>query len=111
MERTLKPYSQPIFTLNARGNIMLEVMRDYFKLNSDVMHREIQGMHMETQRVLATKGIPYAQLKAALVPAADRNEAGFIFDSQQVESNSYGAEVAKAILPLLDRRTTQSVLC
>jgi hypothetical protein len=107
----MKPYSQPIFTLNARGNIMLEVMRDYFDLTSDVMHREIQSMHVATQDVLATKGAPYAQLKSALVPAADKNEAGFIFDSRLIESSWYGAEVAKAILPLLDKRSTQSILC
>jgi len=107
----MKPYSQPIFTLDARGNIMLELMSDYFKLDNNVMHREIQGMHMETQRVLATKGIPYEWLKAALVPTSDRNEAGFIFDSQQIESSWYGGVTAKMVLPLLDKRTTQSVLC
>lgn len=35
----MKPYDQPIFTLNARDNVMLEVMRDYFNLTSDVMNR------------------------------------------------------------------------
>jgi hypothetical protein len=107
----MTPYSQPIFTLDARDNVMLEVMRDYFKVNSGVMHREIQGMHVETQHVLAQKGISYTELKSALVPATDRNEAGFIFDSQKIESSWYGYEVAKILLPLLDKRSTQSVLC
>lgn len=107
----MKPCSQPIYTLDARENIMLEVMRDYFKLDSNIMRREIQGIHMATQRMLATKGVHYKQLKAALVPAADRNEAGFIFHSQQIESSWYGSVIANAVLPLLDRRTTQSVLC
>ena len=100
-----------IFTLDARDNGMLEVMRDYFELDSDIVHREIHAMHVETQRVLAKKGVPYAELKPALVPATNRNEAGFIFDSRETGSVWYGYEVAKTMLPLLDRRTTQSVLC
>lgn len=107
----MAPYSEPIFTLDARDNVMLEVTRDYFELNSEVMHREIQAMHVEAQRLLATKGVAYAQLKPALVPATDRNEAAFIFDSRQTDSDWYGYEVAKVVLPLLDKRTTQSVLC
>lgn len=107
----MNSYDQPIFTLNARGNVMLEVMRDYFNLASDAMHREIQGMHIATCEALQSKGIAYGQLKAGLVPIADRHEAAFIFDSQCIDSSWYGFEVAKAILPLHDKRSTQSVLC
>lgn len=107
----MNPYAQPIFTLNARGNIMLEVMRDYFKLTTGVMHREIQGLHIGTQQALQSKGIAYAQLKSGLVPIADRNEAAFIFDSQCIDSSWYDLEVAKATIPLFDKRSTQSVLC
>jgi hypothetical protein len=107
----MKPYVQPIFTLNARGNVMLEVMRNYFKLTTAAMHREIQGLHLATQEVLQSKGIAYAQLKSGLVPIADRNEAAFIFDSQCIESSWYGLEVAKVTIPLFDKRSTQSVLC
>lgn len=102
---------QPILTLDARDNVMLEVVRDYFKLSDPVVRREIQGMHLATQKVLASKGIKYADLRAGLVPSTDRHEAGFIFDSQCIESSWYGLEVARAILPLVDKRTTQSVLC
>lgn len=107
----MTPYSQAIFTLDARNNVMLEVMRDYFELDSDTMHREIQGLHVETQRILTKKGLSYADLKPALVPATDRKEAGFIFDSQRIESSWYGYEVMKEILPLMDRQSTHSVLC
>ena len=107
----MKPYAQPIFTLNARGNVMLEVMRDYFKLTTAVMHREIQGLHIATQKTLQSKGITYAQLKSGLVPVADRSEAAFIFDSQCIDSSWYGLEVAKATIPLHENRSTQSVLC
>jgi hypothetical protein len=107
----MKPYSQSILTLNARDNIMLEVIRDYFKLTNAVMHREIQGMHLATQQILASKGTSYSQLKSALVPRDDRYEAGFIFDSRRIDSHWYGLEVARVMLPLFDKRTSQSVLC
>lgn len=107
----MNPYTHPIFTLNARGNVMLEVMRDYFNLTNARMHREIQGMHVATCEALKSKGIAYQQLRAGLVPIADRNEAAFIFDSQCIDSSWYGFEVAKVTLPLHDKRSTQSVLC
>jgi hypothetical protein len=102
---------QPIFTLDARDNIMLEVMRDYFGLTNPVVKCEIQAMHQATVTALASKGIRYSELRSALVPQADRHEAGFIFDSQCIKSSWYGLEVARAYLPLLDKRTTQNVLC
>lgn len=107
----MNTYDQPIFTLNARGNVMLEVMRDYLNLTNDIMHREIQGMHVATCKTLQSKGISYERLRTGLVPLADRHEAAFIFDSQCIDSSWYGFEVAKAILPLHDKRSTQSVLC
>jgi len=102
---------QPIFTLDARDNVMLEVMRDYFKLSNPVVRREIQAMHRAMVAALASKGITYSELRPALVPQSNHHEAGFIFDSQYIESSWYGLEVARAILPFLDKRTTQSVLC
>lgn len=106
----MKPYVQPIFTLNARGNVMLEVMHDYFKLTTAAMHREIQGLHLATQEILQSKGIAYAQLKSGLVPIPDRNEAAFIFDSQCIDSSWYGLEIAKVTIPIFDNLWGQSRL-
>jgi len=100
-----------IFTLNARGHVMLEVMRDHFKLSSQRLRAEIQGMHHSMIEALAAKGIEYTDLRSALVPTADRHEAGFLFDSTAIESSWYGRAVMRQVLPLLDKRTTQSVLC
>lgn len=90
---------------------MLELMRDYFKLDSNAMHREIQAMHVDVIQALKKKGIQYADLKAALVPATDRHEAGFVFDTREISSSWYGEEVAQQFLPLLGKQSTQSVLC
>jgi hypothetical protein len=71
--------SQQIFTLNARGNIMLEVMQGYFGLDRARMLREINTSFSGLLEILKVKRIDYASLKNALVPCPDRNEAAFIF--------------------------------
>lgn len=101
---------QPIFTLNSRSHVMLEVMRDHFGLEATRMKREIQTLHSHAIEILSAKGIPYASLRPALVPAMDRHEAMFIFDSQETGSSLYGRDVFNHLLPLLDLRTTQSIL-
>lgn len=103
--------STSIHTVDARGHIMLETMRDYFGLTPEVMFREIQGMVETTVDILNSKGIKYQDLRTALVPMTDRFEAGFIFDSQDIESNWYGLEVMKELLPLLDLKSNHSVQC
>lgn len=107
----MKSYTQPIFTLEARSNVMLEVMLDRYQLDSATMHREIQRLHTEAIEALERKRISYSELKPALVPQTDHHEAGFIFTTQEIESDWYGREVSRQILPLLDHRSTQSVLC
>lgn len=99
-----------IFTLDARDNMLLEVMQDHLNLSSTAMRREIEALHTELERILARKGVSYQKLKSALVPQTDRHEAGFIFDSREVGSSWYGRAVAGLVLPLLDKRVPQSVL-
>lgn len=103
--------SQPILTLNSRSHVGLEILRDHFKLTTARLRAEIQGMHQSTIQVLAGKGIEYNKLRSALVPTSDRSEAGFIFDSTAVPSSWYGRQIVREVLPLLEPRTTQSVLC
>lgn len=87
---------------------MLEVMRDYIAISEPRMHREIQGLHKELIKILCSKGIKYENLRAALVPVMDRQEAAFIFDSTTFESNLYGREALKSILPLLEPSASAS---
>ena len=99
-----------IHTLNSRDHVMLEVMRNHFGIGPDRMKREIQMLHAETVQVLASKKIDYAKLRSGLVPSMDRDEAVLLFDSTECKSGLYGREVFDRLLPLLDQRTTQSIL-
>lgn len=100
----------PIHTLNARGNGMLEVIRDYFGLSPDRMLLEIQGMRAQVARTLKSKGVNYDDLRAALVPDREKLEIALIFDTMQIEDSWYGYQVFERIIPLLDPRTKNSIL-
>lgn len=102
---------QAIHTLNARGHLMLGTIRDYLNVGATDMRREILHMHQNTVKILASKGIDYTSLRSALVPKANKHEAAFVFDSTEIDSGAYGPEVLSHLLPLLDMRVTQSVLC
>ena len=43
-----------VYTLDARGNVMLEVKRDHFSIHPERMQLEIQGMLAKTERILAS---------------------------------------------------------
>lgn len=85
-------------------------MRDHFGIAAPRMRREIQALHNELIEILNSKGIKYESLRAALVPNMDRQEAALIFDSMACKSGLYGREIFEHLLPLLEPRSTQSIL-
>lgn len=103
--------SYKIFTVDARGNVFLEVMKDALKLNSSEVFNEIQGMFQNCIEILEKKSIKYQDLKSALVPQNKRKEIAFVFDTEKIDSSWYGYEVFEKLIPLLDERSTNSILC
>lgn len=104
------PAIKSLHTLNARGNIMLEVMRDHFDLDPKHMFHLIQGMRHDVEVALSKKGISYNKLKSALVPAQDRREIALVFDTRAIESSWYGREVMEHVIPLFKKEGSHSVL-
>lgn len=100
----------PILTLNTRSHVMLEVIRDEFGLRPEQMRKEIAVLHADLLSILRSKNIDYTSLRSALTPSMDRHEAAFLFDSQAFDSGLYGRETFNCLLPLLDPRSTQSIL-
>jgi hypothetical protein len=99
-----------VHTLDARNNVMLEVMRDYFKLSPERMRREIQGIARATSALLARKGVDYGALRTALVPQQDRQEAALLFNIDFKASGSYSYPVHQRLLGLFNRQSSHSVL-
>lgn len=102
--------TRSIHTLNARGNVMLEVVRDYFNVPPEQMFNEIQALRNSVEEALALKGISYDDLKTALVPDRKRKEMALVFDTLAIDDNWYGMEVAKRLIPLFRHDSNHSVL-
>lgn len=103
-------FTKPLHTLNAQGNIFLEVMRDYFRLAPEIMHREIQRMRRTVEAILKRKGISYDALKSALVPDRKRKEIALVFDTIKIDSDWYGLDVFRQYMPLFEKGSNHSVL-
>ncbi len=102
--------TKAIHTLNARGNIFLEIVRDQFNLKPEHMLREIQGLRQMVEDALALKGLKYENLKTALVPGRKRKEVALVFDTNRIKSSWYGYKVFERIIPLFDKSSNNSVL-
>jgi hypothetical protein len=99
-------YVGPILTLNARGSLLLPMIRDYFNLDSTSVRREIEMAYRKTVDLLSRKGVDYIKLRAALAPKGGSAEVVFIFDSE-IE---YGPEPFRRVLRMLDQQHSCSIL-
>jgi hypothetical protein len=101
---------KPLHTLNARGNVMLEVVRDYFEVPPEQMFLEIQALRHSVEEALALKGIKYDELKTALVPDRKRKEMALVFDTLVIKDDWYGMPVFRRLMPLFSKDSNHSVL-
>jgi hypothetical protein len=99
-----------VHTIDARGNVMLEVVRDYFHISASQMLLEIQGMLARLVRILNSKGINYADLKTALTPQTGRREIALIFDTNKMTEGWYGLPIHERLIPLLHQGSSRSIL-
>lgn len=105
--------TSPIWTLNARDNVILDVLSSHLALSDSQTRSIITASRDELFQILAHKGIDYGTLRAALVPQRDREEYVFLFEVQELEKfsgPSYSAVAGGKILPLLHPQTTCSIL-
>lgn len=101
---------ETIYSLDSRGNIMLDVFADHFRLSDAKIFEEIRHEFSAIVRCLSAKGIQYKDLRAALIPDAKKLERAYMFDWNSYTSAWYGNEVHNLILPLLPRDSSRSVL-
>jgi len=99
-----------VHTIDARGNVLLEVMQGYFGLSSEQMRREIVAAVDYVTEALQLRGIRYADLRAALTPQSDRQEVALFFDTLRIDDSWYGLQVQRRLLPLLNPKGSHSVL-
>jgi hypothetical protein len=99
-----------VLTLEARSNVMLDVISDYFKLSDAQIFNEIQMSASEITELLLSKDIDYKELKRALVPSADKLELVYIFDWCALEDSFYGPPIMNLLLSVLPKDSTRSIL-
>ena len=99
----------PIWTLEARDSVMLQVVTAQFKLTPAQVREEINQAHKLTIEAIAAKGVSYGELRKALTPQRDRLERAFLFDTARIDEGWYGLPVAEALIPLLPRQLSCSI--
>ena len=100
-----------IYTLNARGFVMLQVMKQTFDLDDLHVYNEINNIHLLLCELLNKKGIKYEGLKSALIPPhGDKFDIAFVFDSSKIADSWYGYTVFDSLIPALNKESTYSIL-
>jgi hypothetical protein len=98
-----------IFSLNARDNIILDVVSPEFVKENEML-AFIREKFCELKAILQNKGIKYQDLSTALIPSLKNKEIALVFDIEQTNSDYYLPEIVKVILPLLTRESNHSIL-
>ncbi|CAE6858135.1 hypothetical protein [Paraburkholderia nemoris] len=101
-----------IHTLNARGNVMLAAIRNYYSWTDEQTFKEVQRFHQDFLQILSGKGISYDELRTALTPQTIKHEAAFLFDEDRCNPDCIapGVDAADALFKLLPAKTTHSIL-
>lgn len=100
-----------IHTIDAREHGFLEGMSKHYKWTTSENYMQINLLAVATISVLSKKKVSYAGLKNALIPHADRKEIAFVFDSRLSPTSWYGDDVYQVLIPLLDKKSSHSILC
>jgi hypothetical protein len=99
-----------IWTIDARNNFGMALAYGEDGQQAGLVRRDLWALREQLVGMLGTKSVPYGELRRALVPSADRHEVALLFDSEQMDG-WYGGEAAADVLPLLDPRSSGSILC
>lgn len=100
----------PIWTLEARGNMLLASMSANLEMSPAQMRREIARAHSETVSVLRRKGVNYGRLRSSLEPSRTRGEVALIFDIDKMSGGNYATIASRQIVPALREDAFHSVL-
>ena len=101
-----------IYTINTSGHLLYPVAKSAFEMSDDDVYKMINDEFCVMVDRLEKKGVKYDNLKRALIPNQNKNnnEVCLAFDSSLIDSSSYGYVIFEKILPLLDKKSTYSIL-
>jgi len=102
--------SDTIYTLDARDNITLDLLSSAFGIDKPAMHNVINTDFKQCVEMLKDLEVNYEDLKNALIPAGNKKEIVFVFDSTKTGSASYGYPIMEKFISLFDKKSSHSVL-
>ncbi len=102
-----------IYTFNNKDYLLFPVAKSVFSLSETEIYNTILEEFNNLIQRLENKGISYDDLKGALIPNQDKKkfETCFIFDTSLISSNMYGYFIFEKVIPLLDKKSTYSIMC
>ncbi len=100
-----------IHTINARGYIGFDILRDHFKISNINLQRDILNSVAYLSDILDAKGVQYSQLRSVLTPSLDKEDVCLLFDSSQIHDSWYGGFVFNKFFPLLNKKSNHTILC
>jgi len=102
-----------IYTINAQDHMLLSVMKDVNHLSDEDVYREIWTAFDSLVARLTMKGIPYDDLKNALIPNQEKkyDETCLVIDTSLIEDDHYVTVIFEKLFPLLGKDGTYSILC
>lgn len=103
--------TETIFTLNARENVLLDLLREEYNLDKTIIYNLLNKEFNKCVLLLEKKKIHYQDLKHSLIPSSSKNEIALVFDRRKINSWSYGYEIFSHVIPLLDLQSCNSILC
>ncbi len=102
-----------IYTFDTADFLLYPIMKECFELTDNEIYQTIECEFDVLQKQLLMKKIIYSELKGALIPNqdVDKTEICMVIDTLQIE-NSYSASmIFEQLIPLLDKKSTYSILC
>ena len=99
-----------IYSINVKHNIMFDLIKDTFKLNSEQLSNELLTYFNQFKTLIDRTSINYSSLGNCLTPSNDKKEICLIFDTLKIKSDCYGTEIFDKLLPLFDKDKSYNVL-
>jgi len=97
-----------IHTIEARSNMMFNVMKDHFKLSYESIGEDIRSQFHIMKEELDNKNISYPKLKNTLTPQKSKKDICLVFDTTFIDDTWYGHTIFKKYFPII---TTYSGVC
>lgn len=93
----------PIWTIDGRDSILLDVMAETLSLSDPRMGRILAAAHRDTASTLKSFGYNYDQLRTSLAPQPGRLERAHLFSVTTAEQQGGFHTIPARLVPLLPR--------